>query len=739
MIETVILDIGGMSCTSCAARVEKALGQLEGVSAAHVNFATQKAHLELDKSVKADRLIKTVKDLGYEAALYGSETRDGSDRARKEKNRLIAAWAITGPLMIKMLAEMIFGFFLLGREVAFYIDLLLAFPVIFIIGFPVIRETFRSLFTLSFGMDSLIGLGTLAAFATGILKAFGSGIESFAVVGAMIMSINYIGNYLKESATGKASQAIRQLMELGARNAHLLKGDGSYQDVPVDSLGKGHLVLVKPGEKIPLDGVITQGQTSVDESLATGESVPVDKKPGDRVIGATVNRQGAVTVRIDKVGKETFLAQIIQMVEEAQNSKVPIQAFADRVTARFVPAVLIISLITFLFWFFFPHIGRTILETFAPFIPWIDPSRTAVSAALYAAIASLVIACPCALGLATPTALMVGMGLGAKNGILIRNGEALQTTGAVDTVIFDKTGTITYGRPAVLAVTISGDKEEFLSLLGSAEKLSEHPLAEAVADYALRQKAAFVESEDFEAFSGKGIAARLKGKKILAGSLAFLKEAGIDTSTYHEEIIRHQDQGHTLVFMAVDGVCAGFAALADEIKPDSRAAVDALRNMGVKTIMLTGDNRRAAETIAREAGIDEVRAELLPEDKVEALKREQEKGLRVAMVGDGINDAPALKQADVGIAIGTGTDIAMETADITLVSGNLFGVVRAIRLSRATYKKIRGNLFWAFFYNLLAVPLAVTGLLHPVVAETAMALSSINVVGNSLRLRKLSL
>lgn len=739
MSETITLDISGMSCTSCAAHVEKALGKVVGVENAHVNFAAKKAYLDLKSPVGTEELLKTVKAAGYDATVHESVSTTEPAPAEAEKKRLIAAWAITLPLMMKMIGEMVFGFFPLGTEVAFWLDLILAFPVIFVIGFPVIRTTVFSIIKFSFSMDSLIGIGTMAAYVTGVLKIFGMEIENFAVVGAMIMSINFIGNYLKEAATGRASRAIRQLMELGAKQAHRIGTEGEIIDVPVENLKIGDLVLVKPGEKIPVDGVITDGETSIDESLATGESIPVDKKEGDRVIGATVNKQGAIQVRIEKVGKDSFLARIIQMVEEAQGSRVPIQAFADRVTSWFVPVVLLLSIGTFFFWFLFPETGTRMLQFFAPYIPWINLSRGVASTAVFAAVATLVIACPCALGLATPTALMVGMGLGARRGILIRNGEAIQVAKSIDTVIFDKTGTITYGRPVVKSVFSNLEETEFLTLLASVEGPSEHPLASAILAAAKSRGLKLRQAKGFKALTGLGVTAEIEGRQVVAGNSAFMQDREIDVSSMAEEISAHQDQGHTLILAAVDGTFSGFIALADEVKPDSRTAVNALHRMGIQTVMLTGDNLRSARSIAREVGIDEVKAELLPEDKIRAVREEQQRGQRTAMVGDGINDAPSLKQADLGIAIGTGTDIAMESADITLVSGSLTGVVKALLLSRATFRKITGNLFWAFFYNLIAVPLAVTGLLHPVIAEAAMALSSINVVGNSLRLKKVNI
>ncbi len=815
MDNKLVMDITGMSCTSCAQRIEKALSSEAGISEAQVNFATKKAYLNIDNSVENNKLINIVEKLGYEAQIHEEQGSNGNgkttgsysiegmtctscaltvektlskvpgvekavvsftdkkatitfnkketdivlfkkkvkeagyelvdkksnkeeDHIKREKKRLIVAWAVTIPLTIKMLGEMLGGFFLGGRDVAFIIDLIAAFPVIFIIGFPVIRATFYSIKSLSFNMDSLIGIGTIAAYSTGILKLVGIDIENFAVVGAMIMSINFIGNYLKEMATGRASQAIKQLLELGAKHAHLILDNGETEDVPVENLKLGDVVLVKPGEKVPVDGEIIEGQTSVDESIATGESIPVDKKEGDRVIGATVNQQGAINVKIEKVGKDTFLSQIIKMVEEAQGTKIPIQAFADKVTSIFVPIVLFIALGTFLFWFIFPETGKAILNQFASFIPWINLDRSFLSMALFASIATLVIACPCALGLATPTALMVGMGKGALNGILIRNGEAIQTAKALDTVIFDKTGTITIGKPTVVAYK-ANHNDTFLQKIGSVETLSEHPLAGAVVKTVKEKGINLIKTDSFKSVTGKGIIAELEGKEIIVGSKKYFDELGINSNEFISEITEYQNKGYTVILAAEDNKTIGVVGIADEIKSDSKDAIVALHELGIKTVMLTGDNKKSAKTIADIVGIDEVFAELLPQEKIGIVKKLQEEGKTIAMVGDGINDAPALKQANVGIAIGTGTDIAIEAADITLVSGSLIGVVKAIRLSRATFKKIMQNLFWSFFYNIVAVPLAVFGLLHPAIAEIAMALSSINVVGNSLRLKRVPL
>jgi Cu+-exporting ATPase len=503
----------------------------------------------------------------------------------------------------------------------------------------------------------------------------------------------------------------------------------------------GDVVVVRPGEKIPTDGVVESGRSSVDESLATGESMPVEKTEGDPVIGATVNKEGVLRLRTTGVGEETFLANVIRMVEEAQGTKVPIQEFADRVTRIFVPTILGVAAATFLAWLVFPGALSVVAEWASAFLPWVDPSLGALSLATFAAVAVLVIACPCALGLATPTALMVGTGMGAENGILIRSGEAIQTLKEIDTIVLDKTGTITRGEPGVTDV-VAGEGVDPATVLreaASVETASEHPLGQAIAEHARAGGVALAEARDFEAVTGRGVRAVVADRPVLVGSPRFMRETGVSTEAMDDKLHRLEEEAKTAMFVAADGRLLGIVAVADRLKDDSKDAIAALHALGLETAMLTGDNERTARAIAGEVGVDRVLAEVLPDAKVAEVRRLQDEGLRVAMVGDGINDAPALKQADVGIAIGTGTDIAIEAADVTLVQGSLTAVVRAIRLSNATFRKIRQNLFWAYFYNVIAIPVAVAGLLHPVLAEAAMAFSSVTVVGNANRLRKVDI
>ncbi len=775
-VEIRTLKIDGMTCTSCARTVERALGKVQGVMKASVDFTSGKAFLELQPEIPFEILAEAVDRAGYKAFLP-EEMGEGEKFLQEERKRLILAWIVTLPLTIKMLLSMIGGIELFPSPFGHWVDIIGSALVIFWIGFPVLRSTFYAIRTLSFNMDSLIGIGTLAAFSTAFLPYLGIPVADFAVIGAMIMAINYIGNYLKALSTGRASLAIKKLLGVRAVTAHRLTLDGNMEDVPVADLSVGDIVLVKPGEKIPSDGVILQGSTSVDESLATGESIPVDKNPGDMVIGSTINQTGAIQVRINKVGEDTFLAKVVHLIEEAQRTKVPIQELADRITGVFVPMVLFLSAATFLFWILFPEMGISILQLAVRWVPWLTLSQSSLSLAVSAAIATLVIACPCALGLATPTALMVGMGKAASYGILIRRGEAIQKMKDIDTVVFDKTGTLTKGQPYVTYIETS-DPHLFRYLAYTLEGYSEHPLAKAivayfeqdttsleVADPSLqstlppikkaslqenvpsREHIADLQIKEVQALPGKGIRGAFvsQGEAIessafmaFIGTLSFLEEQGIDVSLYRSKAKELHGEGKTVIGIGISppSRCLGIMALSDTLKDDSVAAVSALKDLGLRLALLTGDNLRTAESIAQAAGIPTVYAELLPQDKIRIVEELQKEGRTVAMVGDGINDAPALKQADVGIAIGTGTDIAIETADIILVSGNLKGVERAFRISRATFDKIRQNLFWALFYNVVSIPLAMLGMLHPVIAELAMAFSSINVVVNSLRLNQ---
>ena len=620
------------------------------------------------------------------------------------------SWIFAIPIAIVMLSERIFGFMIIPEGYSIYVLLALAFPVVFIFGWSTIRGGLRGLFTFYFNMDSLIALGTLVAYFTGIFSLFFS-IQDYSGVSAMIMAFYITGKYLESKARGRASQEIRKLLELGAKKARILKGN-KETEVDISEISIGNILIVKPGEKIPTDGIVVKGESSVDESMVTGESLPVEKKKGDSVIGATINQDGILYVKATKIGKDTFLAHIIKLVEEAQSEKVPIQVLADKITSVFVPSILILALLTFGGWFYF---------------------TSDISKSIAASVSVLVIACPCALGLATPTALMVGSGMGAKRGILIRKGEAIQTMKNVKFIVFDKTGTITKGKPEVTNINSSVKENYLLEIAASLERLSEHPIARAIVEKAKMKK--YREVKGFKILRGRGVEGKVGKSDIVIGNRTLMNEKKISFKEFEEITGKFESEGKTTMIVAEKGKAIGVIAVADALKEDSVLAVASLNKAGYETIMITGDNEKTARAIAKQVGIKEVIANVLPEDKAKKVEELQKKGF-VAFVGDGINDAPALKQSNVGIAMGTGTDIAIEAGDLVLAKGSLMGVVQAINLSKATFKKIKQNLFWAFAYNIIAIPVAVAGLLHPVVAEIAMALSSITVVTNANLLRR---
>jgi Cu+-exporting ATPase len=756
--QRVVIAVEGMHCASCAQSVERALKGLEGVSAASVNIATEKATVDLlPDQVRVEDLRHAVEAAGYAVAAVerpGAERRMARERERLEEDqrkverarqRMVWAWAFTLPIMAWMIPEMVFGV-MWPTKVAFNAGMIvLAAPVLFIWGRETVSGGFRSLVHWSPTMDTLIAIGSTVAFATGFVTlahdlGFAPRLLNYSGVGAMIMAIHLTGRYVETKARGRTSAAIQKLLSLEAKTARIER-DGKESEVPIEEVEVGDVMVVRPGEKIPTDGEVIGGHSSVDESIATGESMPVEKSEGDEVIGATINKEGMLRVRATGVGDDTFLAHVIRMVEEAQGSKVPIQEFADRVTAVFVPTVLAIAAATFLAWFLFPSAFRSVAEWASAFVPWVDPSLSRVSLAIFASVAVLVIACPCALGLATPTALMVGTGIGAENGVLVRSGAAIQTLREVDTILLDKTGTITRGEPGVtdLVPAAGWEKDDLLRYAASAEGGSEHPIGQAIVAEAIERQLTIIESERFEALVGRGVRATINGQIVLVGNARLMEEESVAAAELLDQLSRLEDEAKTAMFVSVGGRAAGVIAVADRLKEDSQGAIAELERFGLETVMLTGDNKRTAEAIAREVGIDRVLANVLPDQKVNEVRRLQAEGRNVVMVGDGINDAPALKQANVGIAIGTGTDIAIEAADVTLVQGDLSAVVRAIRLSRATFRKIRQNLFWAYFYNVIAIPVAILGFLHPAIAEAAMAMSSINVVTNANRLRRVDI
>lgn len=628
------------------------------------------------------------------------------------KKKTWLSWLFAIPIGIAMILQRIFGINLVPENYLVLIFLILAFPVVFIFGFQTIKSGLRGLFTLYFNMDSLIALGTLIAWLTGIFSYFNF-VADYSGVSGMIMAFYTTGKYVESIARGRASQEIKKLLELGAKNARILRRKEEIE-IPISEIKIGDVMIVKPGEKIPTDGVVIRGSSSVDESMITGESMPVDKNPKDNVIGATINQDGILYVKATKIGKDTFLSHIIHLVEEAQGTKVPIQKLADKITSIFVPSVLIIALLTFAGWWYFS--GE-------------------LSRALGISISVLVIACPCALGLATPTALMVGSGMGAKRGILIRKGEAIQTMKEIKIIVFDKTGTITMGKPEVRKIrTAKNVKENYLlEIAASLEKLSEHPIAKAIVEKARLKK--YKQVKDFKILRGRGLGGMIGKKKITIGNPLLMREKMISLKSFEEVIENFESQGFTTMIVAENKEVLGVIGVADAVKPDSVEAVALLNQKGYRTIIITGDNERTAKAIAKETGISEVIANVLPEEKAKKVEQLQEQGM-VSFVGDGINDAPALKQSNVGIAMGTGTDIAIESGDLVLAKGSLVGVVQAINLSKATFKKIKQNLFWAFAYNTIAIPVAIAGFLHPVIAEIAMALSSITVVTNANLLRR---
>ncbi len=735
--EKVVFKIRGMSCASCAQTIEKALGKAKGVDSAVVNFAIEEAAVEFDTGLtNAGNLEKVIEKAGYSVLKEWEGPAKEEDKTEakvnKAKKLLLSAVVFEGVIMALMMVHyMVF-------DIPFYnyIVAVLGFPVVFIFGWATHKASWKAIKHGRANMDVLITIGSVPPYLMG-LAVFIFPAASFIEMATTIVTFHLLGRFLEIKARGRASQAIKKLLQLGAKTARILV-EGKEAEVPVESVKQGDMMVVRPGEKIPTDGIIVEGKTAIDESMATGESMPVKKKEGDEVIGATINQYGLLKVKATKVGKDTFLSQVIKLVEECQGSKVPIQEFADRITGYMVPAILLIALLTTVSWLVFPDFFMSIITWGQPFLPWINTELGLITLALFAGIAVLVISCPCALGLGTPTALMVGTGIGAENGILIRNGEAIQTMKEVHTIVFDKTGTITKGKPEVTdLVKINGfGDRDLIYFAASVEQGSEHPLAQSILEAAKKKKFKLGNVTNFKAVTGKGIKGKVNGKEIAIGNQKLMKELKADFSTLIKDVERLEDEAKTAMLLSVDKKPAGIIAVADTLKEDSVQAIKELEKMGIKTVMITGDNRRTGRAIGKKVGISEVLAEVLPEDKVAEIKRLQNEFGTIAMVGDGINDAPALKQANVGIAIGTGTDIAIESSDITLVRGDLSAVVTAVKLSQAIFRKIKQNYFWAWFYNILAIPLAATGLLHAMIGVAAMSFSSVNVVWNSLQLKK---
>ena len=736
------LPIQGMDCASCVQKIEKALLQTRGVTKAVVNLATEKAKVEyLPSETSIKEIKRAIESTGYKVLeLATSEEVEDPERLIREREYK--------KLKIKFIAGLILGLFVflgssrhwfpwipsfLGN---FYVLWALATPVQFWIGWQFYKGAWGAFKHRNAEMNTLIAVGTSAAYLYSVTATlFPSFFEAGGIkpavyfdTSALIIVLILLGRLLEARAKGQTSEAIKKLMGLSPKTARVIR-EGKEMDIPVEEVLVGDTIVVRPGEKIPVDGIVKEGKSAVDESMITGESIPVKKKAGDEVIGATINKTGSFKFQATKVGKDTALAQIIKLVQDAQGSKAPIQRLADVISGYFVPIVISIAIATFVIWF-----------NFGPF--------PALTFALLTFVAVMIIACPCALGLATPTAVMVGTGKGAEKGILIKGGESLETAHKLDTIVFDKTGTLTRGEPEITDIVTQNDysEEEILKYAASAEKFSEHPLAEAIIKRAKEKKVELHDPKNFNAIEGHGIEAEVDGKKVLLGNLKLMQKQQIVVRNLEEKAEELAGDGKTPMYISLEGKAAGLIAVADTLKENSLQAVAKLKKLGLEVIMLTGDNKKTAEAIARKAGIDRVLPEVLPEDKVNEIKSLQSGGRRVAMVGDGINDAPALAQADVGIAIGSGTDVAMEASDITLIKGDLRGVVSAIELSKRTIKIIKQNLFWAFFYNTAGIPLAAGVLypffgilLNPIFASAAMAFSSVSVVSNSLRLRRVKL
>jgi Cu+-exporting ATPase len=701
---------------------------------ARVSLMTNKALVEVEDSVSDKKLKESVSKVGnYQAReiIYEDNHKEKLKKEKHEhkehkehdhsgtveeteiklwKKKMLWAWLITIPITFIMFSERLFGLKLFEQDTMTIVLLVLSFPVIFIIGWATLKGGLKGFTNLYFNMDSLIAMGTVVAYLTGIFSLYFD-ILDYSGISAMIMAFFVTGKYVEVKARGQAGQEIKKLLELGAKSAVVIRGK-KEEVIPISDIKINDIMIIKPGEKIPTDGIVIRGESAVDESMVTGESLPIEKKKNSNVIGSTINQDGILYVKATKIGKDTFLSHIIKLVENAQGTKVPIQKLADKITNIFVPVILIVSILTFIAWFYFGG----------------DLSR-----AVGVTVAVLVIACPCALGLATPTALMVGSGIGAKRGILIRKGEAIQTMKEIKTIVLDKTGTITKGKPEVIEIYSKIKEPYLLDIASSLEKLSEHPLSKAVVDKAQLKR--YRKVSKFKILRGRGIEGVIGTKNIVIGNTALMKEKNISFRGLEEKIRNFENKAYTALIVSEDKKVIGIIGVADSVKEDSISSIKELIKDGYNVVMITGDNERTAKAIAKQVGIKKVIANVLPEDKSKIVRKLKENGM-VAFVGDGINDAPALKESNVGIAIGTGTDIAIEAGDLVLAKGSLTGVVQAINLSKATFGKIKQNLFWAFAYNTIAIPVAIAGLLHPVIAEIAMALSSITVVTNANLLRR---
>lgn len=741
-LSKIELPIKGMTCASCVKRIQDTLASLNGVLSASINLATEKAAVEyVPSALSIGDFKRAVREIGYDVLeieqgedVVETEKREREKAYSQLKTKLITGASLTVLVFIFMLWEKI-GLSVvidIPRQVNFMLQFLVQTPVQFWVGRQFYSGAIAAARHRTTNMNTLIAVGTSAAYLYSVTATFfpsvfeitGYSAEVYFDTAATIIVLILLGRLLETRAKGRTSEAIKKLIGLQPKTARVVL-NGEEKDIPVDEVQSGDVIIVRPGEKIPVDGVVTEGHSSVDESMVSGESIPVEKGTGGEVIGATINKSGTFKYRATKVGRESMLSQIINMVQEAQGSKPPIARLADRIASIFVPAVMGIAAMTFIIW-----------VLFGP-----APSFTY---AMLNFVAVLIIACPCALGLATPTSIMVGMGKGAENGILIRGADALETAHKLNTIVFDKTGTLTKGEPVVTDIITSGaDEDDLLFYAASAEKGSEHPLGESIVKMAKQRNIELADADGFQAVHGQGITAKISGRRVLLGNAEFMSNEHVDIKKLTQKAEDLSSEGKSPMYIAADGKAIGIIAVSDTLKESSVSAVKALGKLGIKTVMLTGDNKRTAAAIAKQAGIDTVLAEVLPEDKANEIKKLQAQGRVVAMVGDGINDAPALAQADVGIAIGTGTDVAMEASDITLISGDLRGAVTSIELSRATLRNIKQNLFWAFIYNTILIPVAAGILfpffgilLNPMFAAAAMGMSSVTVITNALRLKK---
>lgn len=733
----VTLNLRGMHCASCANSIQSATRSISGVASSNVNFATEEAVIEFDdQKTSASAIQKVIKDIGYEAILPDQVDGDSDKKARLTENQDLTRKVWVGGVISVVLVTGVLPM-MTGIQIPLIPDwlhnrwfqLVLALPVQVWCGSSFYTGAWKAFKNHTATMDTLIALGTLAAFSYSVTVTFnpsffisqGLQAEVYYEVSVVVITLILLGKLFENRAKGETSEAIRKLIGLQAKTARVLR-DGKESDIPIEDVQINDIVLVRPGEKIPVDGEMIAGNSTVDESMVTGESIPIEKKVGDRVIGATMNKSGSLQIKASHIGKDSVLSQIVQLVKDAQGSKAPIQRLADQVTGWFVPVVISIAIATFIVWF--DIMGNITLATIS-------------------AVGVLIIACPCALGLAAPTSIMVGTGKGAENGILIKDAGSLELAHKIQTIVLDKTGTLTEGKPVVTDIfSINKDDDELLKLVAAIERNSEHPLAEAVVNHAKQKDITIPEVTDFMAIAGSGVQGKVDNSLVQVGTRRWMDELKIDTSELHQYQDSWETGGKTVVLVAVDNAAIGLIGIADKLKPSSQTAVAALQRMNIEVVMLTGDNQSTAEAIAREAGIKRVFAGVRPDQKVAKIRELQSEGKVVAMVGDGINDAPALAQADVGLAIGTGTDVAIAASDITLISGDLQGIVTAIQLSRATISNIQQNLFFAFIYNVAGIPIAAGilypffgWLLNPIIAGGAMALSSLSVVTNALRLR----